>query len=87
PSGMQRAKTFGVAVVYLGFAYSTFGFARGAGRSAGEQSSTISARLMQSTAGTIALIAGGIGVVAVGGYHIYKGAGRKFVDDLNGRSG
>jgi hypothetical protein len=65
PSGMQRAKTFGVAVVYLGFAYSTFGFARGAGRSAGEQSSTISARLMQSTAGTIALIAGGIGVVAV----------------------
>ncbi|WP_156296401.1 DUF1206 domain-containing protein [Mycobacterium paragordonae] len=87
PGGMQRAKTFGVAVVYLGFAYSTFGFARGAGRSAGEQSSTISARLMQSTAGTIALIVGGIGIVAVGGYHIYKGAGRKFVDDLNGRSG
>lgn len=87
PGGMQRVKTFGVAVVYLGFAYSTFGFARGAGRSAGEQSSSLSARLMQSTAGTIALIICGLGVVGIGGYHVYKGAGRHFVDDLNGRSG
>lgn len=87
PGGMQRAKTFGVAVVYLGFAYSAFGFAHGAGRSSGEQSSTISARLMQSSAGTIALVACGIGVFAVGGYHVYKGASRKFVEDLNGRSG
>lgn len=84
---MQRAKTFGVALVYLGFAYSAFGFARGAGKSSGEQSSTMSARLMESTAGTIALIACGLGVVAIGGYHVYKGACRKFVDDLHGRSG
>ncbi len=83
----QRAKAFGVAVVYLGFAYSAFGFARGAGKSAGEQSSSLSARLMQSAGGTIALVACGVGVVAVGGYHVYKGASRKFVDDLHGRSG
>ncbi|WP_205877755.1 DUF1206 domain-containing protein [Mycobacterium camsae] len=87
PGGMQRAKTFGVAMVYLGFAYSAFGFAHGAGESSGEQSSTMSARLLQSTAGTLALIAAGVGVVAVGGYHVYKGAGRKFVDDLNGDAG
>ena len=36
-------------------------------------------------AGTIALIAGGI-IVAVGGYHIYKGASRTFLDDLKGKS-
>lgn len=83
----QRAKAFGVAVVYLGFAYSAFGFARGAGRSAGEQSSTMSARLMQSSVGTAVLIACGVGVFAVGGYHVYKGASRNFVDDLNSRSG
>lgn len=87
PGLLDRAKAFGVAAVYLGFAYSAWGFARGAGRASSEQSSTMSARLMQSTAGTIALVAAGVAVVAIGGYHIYKGAARKFVDDLNGTSG
>jgi LPXTG-motif cell wall-anchored protein len=32
----------------------------------------MSARLMQTGAGTIALIAAGIIIVAVGGYHVYK---------------
>ncbi|MDT5349662.1 MAG: hypothetical protein QOH91_2949 [Mycobacterium sp.] len=84
---LDRAKAFGLAVVYLGFGYSAFGFARGAGRSTGEQNSTISARLMESTAGTAALIACGLIIVAVGGYHVYKGASRNFVDDLKGKSG
>jgi Domain of Unknown Function (DUF1206) len=84
---MERAKAFGLAIVYCGFAYSAFGFARGAGRSASEQSSSISARLMQTVPGTIALIACGIGVVAVGVYHVYKGASRNFLDDLKGKSG
>ncbi|MEE6179515.1 DUF1206 domain-containing protein [Mycobacterium sp. 050134] len=83
----DRAKAFGLAAVYLAFAYSAFGFARGAGRSADQQNSTISARLMETTAGTVALIAGGLVIVAVGGYHIYKGASRSFVDDLEGKSG
>ena len=41
---------------------------------------------MQTGAGTIALIAVGVIIVAVGGYHIYKGASRNFLDDLKGRS-
>lgn len=82
----DRAKAFGLAAVYLAFAYSAFGFARGAGRSADQQNSTVSARLMQTTAGTAALIAAGLVIVAVGGYHIYKGASRSFVDDLEGKS-
>lgn len=87
PGMLDRAKAFGVAVVYLGFAYSAFGFAHGAGESSGQQSSTLSARLLQSTAGTVALLAGGAAVVAVGGYHVYKGASRNFLDDLSGRTG
>ena len=82
----DRAKAFGLAAVYFALAYSTFGFARGAGRSAGEQNAGMSARLMQTTGGTIALIAGGIVIVAVGGYHIYKGASRTFLGDLKGTS-
>lgn len=83
----DRAKAFGLAAVYLAFAYSAFGYARGAGRPADQQNSSISARLMQTTAGTAALIACGVAIVAVGGYHIYKGASRTFVGDLKGKSG
>lgn len=83
----SRAKALGLAAVYLAFAYSAFGFARGAGRPADQQNSGISARLMGSTGGTIALIGGGLIIVAVGCYHIHKGASRNFVDDLQGKSG
>jgi predicted transcriptional regulator with HTH domain len=83
---LDRAKAFALAVVYFALAYSTFGFARGAGKSTGEQNSGISARLMHTGAGTVALIAVGVVIVAVGGYHIYKGATRKFLDDLKGKS-
>lgn len=83
----SRAKALGLAAVYLAFAYSAFGFARGAGRPANQQNSGISARLMATTGGTVLLIACGVIIVAVGCYHIYKGATRNFVDDLRGKSG
>jgi hypothetical protein len=83
---LDRVKAFALAVVYFAFAYSVFGFARGAGKSTGEQDSGMSARLMQTSAGTIALIAGGLIIVAVGGYHVYKGVSRNFLGDLIGTS-
>lgn len=84
---LDRAKALGLALVYLGFAWSAFGFALGTGKSNGEQNAGMSARLMQTTAGTVALIIAGLIVVGVGGYHVYKGASQSFVDDLKGRSG
>jgi uncharacterized membrane protein YidH (DUF202 family) len=86
PEILDRAKAFALAVVYFGFAYSTLGFARSAGKSTGHQNSALSARLMQTTGGTLVLIVGGVIIVAVGGYHIYKGASRNFLDDLKGTS-
>lgn len=83
---LDRAKAFALAVVYFALAYSTFGFARGAGKSTGDQNSGISARLMQTGAGTVALICGGVVIVAVGGYHVFKGASQSFLDDLKGTS-
>ena len=83
---LDRAKALALAVVYFALAYSTFGFARGAGKSTGEQNSDISARLMQTSTGTVALTVGAVVIVAVGGYHIYKGARQKFLDDLKGKS-
>ncbi len=84
---LDRAKAFALAVVYLAFAYGAFGFARGAGKSTGEQNSDISARLMQTGTGTIAPIAAAAIIVAVGGFITsHKGASRNFLDDLKGRS-
>ena len=82
---LDRVKAFALAVVHLALASSTFGFARGAGKSTGAQNSGMSARLMQTSVGTIALIAAGVVIVAVGGYHVYKGANHNFVEDLEGR--
>lgn len=87
PNALDRAKAFGLGLVYLGFAYSAFGFAMGSGKSSSDQNAGMSARLMQTTAGTVALIVAGAIVVGVGGYHVYKGASRSFLDDLKGKTG
>ncbi|WP_378743154.1 DUF1206 domain-containing protein [Nocardia brasiliensis] len=83
----RRGKAFALAVIYFAFAFSAFGFARGSGKSSGAESAGFSARLMQSTAGTIALVVGGLIIIGVGGYHIYKGASQKFLKDLEGNTG
>src|SRR6478736_3964487 len=49
---LDREKAFALAVVYFAFAYSTFGFARGAGKSTGAQNSGMSARLMRRASHT-----------------------------------
>jgi Domain of Unknown Function (DUF1206) len=82
----DRAKALGLAGVYFALAYSTFGFATGAGESAAQQNAGMSARLMQTGAGTFALIVAGIIIVVVGGYHIYKGVTQNFLGDLKGTS-
>lgn len=78
----HRAKAFAVAVVYLCYAVTAFGFVRGSGRSSGSESAGLSARLMHSGGGRIVLVVAGLVVVAVGGYHVYKGLTRGFVKEL-----
>jgi len=39
---------------------------------------------MQTTTGTIVLIGAGFIIIAVGGYHVYKGVSRNFLADLEG---
>ena len=63
-------------------AFSAARFAMGSGQSSGQQNAGMSAQLMQSGWGKALLIAVGLGVAAVGGYHVYKGASKKFLKDL-----
>ena len=53
-----------------------------AAKSSGQQNAGMSAQLMQSGWGKALLIAVGLGFIAVGGYHVYKGASKKFLKDL-----
>ncbi|WP_329414864.1 DUF1206 domain-containing protein [Nocardia vinacea] len=81
---IDRVKAAGLAVVYFAFAVSAFGFARGSGKSSSGQSAGITARMMQTTAGTTALITSGLFIVVIGGYHVYKGVSQNFLEDLEG---
>ncbi|HKV22098.1 MAG TPA: DUF1206 domain-containing protein [Mycobacterium sp.] len=78
----KRAKALGLGIVNFAIAFSALKFATGSGQSSGQQNSGLSAQLMQSGWGKALLIVVGIGVAAVGGYHVYKGASKKFLKDL-----
>ncbi len=78
----KRAKSLALAVVNFSIAFSAARFAMGSGQSSSQQNAGMSAQLMQSTWGKVLLFAVGVGVIAVGGYHIYKGASEKFLDEL-----
>lgn len=83
-SAMDRLKAGALAVVYIAFAWSTFGFAKGSGESSGQQNAGMTARLMENGFGKLVLIVVGLVVIGVGGYHVYKGVSKNFLDDLEG---
>lgn len=78
----KRAKSIGLAIANAAIAFSALQYAMGSGQSSGQQNSGMSAQLMQSGGGKLLLILVGLGVAAVGGYHVYKGATKKFFKDL-----
>jgi hypothetical protein len=82
-AGFERLKAAGLAVIYFALAFSAAQFALGAGRNSGEQNVGLSARLMQSDWGRGTLVAVGVAVVAIGGYHVYKGVAKTFLNDLD----
>ena len=83
-SGSERAKAAGRAVVYLALAFTALKFARGGAASSSAQAQDATATLMAAPGGRFLVAAVGVAVVAVGGYHVYKGAKKKFLEDLRG---
>ena len=81
---MDRLKALALAGVYIAFTWTTFQFASGSGESSGQQNAGMSARLMENVFGKAALVLIGLIVIGVGGYHVYKGVSKNFLDDLEG---
>lgn len=79
---VQRVKSASLAVVYFGLAFSAAKFAMGSGQNTAQQNSGMSAQMMQSGFGRVVLIVVGLVVIGVGGYHVYKGATKRFYKDL-----
>ena len=78
----KRLKAAGLAIMYFVIAFSAAKFAIGSGKSDTAQQADMTARLMQSGWGNTILVMVGLAVIAVGGYHVYKGATKRFLKDL-----
>lgn len=89
----ERLKAGGKGVVYLALAVATYGVvgdpagsgSTGAGSGPGEAGWT--ADLMAQPMGRLLVGAVGVGVIAVGGYHVHKGWRRTFLRDLREHPG
>ncbi|MBO3084047.1 DUF1206 domain-containing protein [Cellulomonas fengjieae] len=79
----DRAKSAGRAVVYIALAFAALSFARGGGSAASTQTADLTATLMSAPGGRVLVAAVGLGIIAVGVYHVYKGWKKKFLQDLN----
>lgn len=78
----DRLKAGAVGLVYLSLAFSAAKFAMGSGQSSSRQNAGLSAQMMQSGWGKAALIVVALVLIGVGGYHVYKGATKGFMDEL-----
>jgi len=83
----NRLRAFGLAAVYCAVAYTAVRFALGARKSSSELNAGLSGRLMHSDGGKALLVVIGAAITVIGGYYVYKGASRRFANDLCIRCG
>jgi hypothetical protein len=82
-----RAKGIAKAVLYLALAWTSLSAAKGQPSSSKAQSADFTATLLQHTGGRLLVALIGLAVIGVGGYHVFKGWTRKFLDDLSEHPG
>lgn len=84
PGAKDRLKAVGLAVVYAMIAVSAARYAMGSGEQTSQRNAGMSAQLMQHGWGKALLVVVALAVIGVGGYHVYKGATKKFEKNLKG---
>jgi hypothetical protein len=83
----DRAKGISKAILHFALAWASFSFAKGKPRSSKAQSADFTATLLQQTGGRLLVSVIGLAVIGVGGYHVFKGWTRKFLQDLSEHPG
>lgn len=84
---LDRAKEAGKGIAYLAIGFTAFGYATGGGSDSSGQTQSLSAQLLASPGGVIALVALAVGVIAIGVYFVVKGAKKSFLADISRPSG
>lgn len=84
---LDRGKAVAKCVVYLLLAWSAFSFARGEPSDSSAQTVDLTATLMDKPGGRLLVGLVGLVVLGVGGYHVYKGWSKKFLEDLETHPG
>ncbi|MDO5697646.1 MAG: DUF1206 domain-containing protein [Dermatophilus congolensis] len=87
PDIKDRVKAVSKAILYATLSWSCFSFLRGSGSDSSEQSVGATQTLLDTPGGMFLVIALGIVVLGVGGYHVIKGAKKGFLEDLKGHPG
>lgn len=84
----DRFKSLAKAVTYLVLAFTCFRWASsGSGTGSRQQSVDFTAQLMSQPAGRYLVMGVGAAIVAVGGYHVWKGWTKRFLRDLQDHPG
>jgi hypothetical protein len=83
----DRLKALGKTVMYAVLSWSAYRVTQRTGGSSEESAQSFTAQLMAQPGGRILVAVVGLGIVAAGGYHIWKGWTSRFLDDLSGYPG
>lgn len=83
----DRAKAIGKAVLYAALGLTTVGVARGGSTDSSQTSQDLTGTLLAAPAGRLLVAAVALGVIATGGYHVYKGVKKTFLEDLQTTGG
>ena len=83
----DRAKAGGKAVLYAAMAGTAGTIAAGGTTDSGQSTADLTATLLAAPLGQALVVAVGLAVLVTGGYHVYKGVTKKFLEDLEGTGG
>jgi hypothetical protein len=83
----DKVKAVGKLVAYGALAWTAFKFATGGHSSSNKQTRDFTVTVMKWPGGPFLVGAVGLGILAIGGYHVYKGLKKKFYEDLQEHPG
>ncbi len=84
---MDRAKALGKTAMYAVFAFAAFRVTQRAGASSEETTDSLTAQIMSAPGGRVLVGLIGLGIIAAGGHHAWKGWTCRFLEELDGHPG